>query len=178
VREESQETGRKQLLSFLKFMVHLPATNATIREIGNAYKTAMRTRVASVGTKSGEAYYDGVIGIQYSNGTEATCYIESKAAYAPSSISNLPKHLESFIVTAYSTFAAWKDDIVVHQPIFIFVTNKPFFSNLLKHDTPDNNAIASALDAHLGNIDLKLVHLLCQNVKVIFYQDWLQELMG
>jgi hypothetical protein len=173
MREVSHEIGRKQLLSFMRFMVHLPSQRAKIQEIGNAYTTSMRTRVPGNAPRSPEVYYDGVIGIKHEDGQEITCYIESKAANHQTSIRKLPQHLRDFLVDAYCTVDAWSDNTENHKPIFLFLTNTPFHTSLMKNGKLITNEVRKILEQEITDVDSEHVEFLCNNLIVFFYINWL-----
>jgi hypothetical protein len=177
MRETSHEIGRTQLFYFLRLITELPTDTTEITEIGNVYKTAMRTRATLRGLPKSEIFYDGVLGIKYRRGAEVTCYIESKVANTPFSIRKLPKYLEISVLNAYGALTAWNDDLGSHKPIFLFLTNTPFSSSLIQNGKLVKQKVRSALGHEFDYLNEPLLTLLLDSFHIFFFCDWLQGLM-
>jgi hypothetical protein len=161
MREKSHEQGRSQLLGFVRLMTSFKS-KFPITEIGNAYITSARTHISATNPNE-EVYYDAVIGIKYGPNVNASCYIESKSANAPSTIKKLPTHLEEFLVKAYRALNFWKDDKKKHKPLFLFVTNVPFDSYLLKSGSIVESELVKLLKRNKQHFDTKAIGFLTQN---------------
>src|SRR5689334_16298986 len=137
MREQSHEIGRRQLLGVMQLIRRQTAPRVAVDEVGNAYLTSMRTEMSAAHQPGSRVAFDGILAFKFTvKLPEVSCMIESKAANAKSSISKLPGHLADFLVKAYCVQAAWKDDLKLHRPLFLFVTNTPFASNLMKDGVP------------------------------------------
>jgi hypothetical protein len=177
MRELSHEIGRKQVRGVIQMLVRQDRKGVHVVEIGSGYTTARTAYLASP-PHSPMVYYDAVVAFRYKPSRETTCLIESKAGRATSTINKFPSHFEDFVAKAYCVLDAWKDDLLDHRPLFLFVVSAQFDSELLKGGRLQPDTTEASLKAKGIAVSTEKLRKLTEFVRVFVFEDWLEGLTG
>lgn len=179
MREISHETGRRQVLGIVRLITNQSCKRVVVTEVGNAYTSASLTCFVTPRPSSSQICYDAVIKFKFSTGApEIACLIESKAAHKSSSRSKLPAQLREFVLNAYWVLSGWKDKHSRHKPLFLFVAPTPFDADLLTDGLLNKDATTKYLKREIRRVNASRAESLRDHVRVFFYGDWLQDLVG